>query len=53
MATSSFDRNVKINNENYESIKEIVKDKSKTNIDFKNMRKIEVVTKDKINLYFK
>lgn len=53
MATSSFDRNVIINKENYESLEKIIEDKSSVNVDFKSMRKIELVTKENIKLFFK
>ncbi len=53
MATSSFNRNVIINKDNIESLIDIVEDETPIKVDFKGVRKIELVRKEDLHKYFK
>ena len=53
MATSSFNRDVVINQDNYESLLEIIHDDNPKMASFEGVRKIELIPKEEINKWFK
>ena len=53
MATSSFDRDVIITEDNVQSLIDIVNNKNYEKVDFSNTRKIETMSNEKIEKYFK
>lgn len=53
MATSSFNRDVVINQDNYESLLEIIHDDTPVKVSFEGVRKIELVKKEDLGKWFK
>ena len=53
MATSSFNRNVKITKDNYQSLLDIVNDDAPIKASFEGVRKIELVKKEDLGKWFK
>lgn len=53
MATSSFDRNVIINQDNYESLLDIINDDTPVKVSFEGVRKIELIPKEEMDKWFK